>query len=805
MKRIIGAILLVAILALSLFGCGYSLADDNMANYATFSSEEKAAFEKAIKALIIENGEFLLDPDVREEKVLDNIYAAISEAEGDEAEKLTVGIPNGRDVVYYSYYVTADFDGVTSVLYADKMKSTSPVSIQLRPSGDYGDDEVSEALYELLTDYFASHKFEDKVYASVSTGTTVEGDVAYVTYTKTLDGDTTVEPEVYTNHRIVIGKAPEGEAKATTIESYLSGKTISASLEKFTATEGEKSYTYSNIKINWVSSRITEGVANEGDKAYVSYTKKVGDGEAESIKNELVVIGAPVADGETATTLASYLSGQKIGESPAEFKVTEGENEVTYSVIKINWVAGNDDAIGTFTDVTYDEETLVTDTRGNKRDLKDKELTYHIYPVYFTETSEYTTELLINTVFGKDLTEDIIFEILFVNEYAALDDDATEDEKNAIKELGAKYKTDDSLSIADMVKKIVAYYTDIKTAQTALDNADKELSDAEAKYDEAKAAYDAENAKPDGEKDAEKLQELQNKLAAADEALNGKAGEAEDAKTGAKANQVKAQAAYDKIEADKVANVKKLLDIKGEGQTDDLRTVLYKNYKVLTYNYLQSSYNEEIKTNLAREIYYFITKNVKLGTKLPEEAVEDAYDQIFESYESAFYTGTYDTQKGISNYKQYGGNFNKFLIDKVTADIKKVETVKDAKAAIEEKARQSVEPIVQIFLVADVYDQVITDKEYEDFKDELEEYYYYYVLYYKNFSIEEMLGKNNIMTAAQFNKLMDWFLAFEEVKAEAPDKNGYIQVTYKYTNELVGNSYTFGDPASAANDAAEGE
>ena len=356
-----------------------------------------------------------------------------------------------------------------------------------------------------------------------------------------------------------------------------------------------------------------------------------------------------------------------------------------------------------------------------------------------------------------------------------------------------------------MVEKIVDYYTDIKTAQTALDNAEEELKEAQEKYDEAKAAFDLENAKPEGEKDAEKLDELENKLAALDEALNGKAGEPADQKTGAKANKEKAQAAYDKIEADKVKNVKALLDIKGEGETDDLRTKLYQNYKVLNYNYLQTQYNEEIKTNLAREIYYFLTENVTVGDKLPEDAVEDAYDQIYEAYESAFYTGTYDTQKNISNYKQYGGNFNKFLIDKVTADIKKVESVKDAKAAIEEKARESVEPLVEIFLVADVYDQVISDKEYEDFKDELEEYYYYYVLYYKNFSIEEMLGKNNIMAAAQFNKLMDWFLDYEEVKAETPDKNGYVQITYKYKNELVGNAYTFGDPASAANDAAEGE
>ena len=95
-----------------------------------------------------------------------------------------------------------------------------------------------------------------------------------------------------------------------------------------------------------------------------------------------------------------------------------------------------------------------------------------------------------------------------------------------------------------------------------------------------------------------------------------------------------------------------------------------------------------------------------------------------------------------------------------------------------------------------------SDFSYE-FKDELEDYYYYYVLYYKNFSIEEMLGKTNMLTAAQFNKLMDWFLDAEEKKADA-DENGYVVITYEYKNDLFG-GYGFCEygqkPASEAKDA----
>ena len=94
----------------------------------------------------------------------------------------------------------------------------------------------------------------------------------------------------------------------------------------------------------------------------------------------------------------------------------------------------------------------------------------------------------------------------------------------------------------------------------------------------------------------------------------------------------------------------------------------------------------------------------------------------------------------------------------------------------------------------------ISNKEYEEYKDKMEDYYYYYVLYYKNFSIEDMLGKTNMKTAAQFNKLMDWILEYEEVKAEA-DENGYVKITYDYKNELFGD-YEFGTPASEKKDEA---
>ena len=103
MKRIICSILVVCMLALTLVGCGYSLADDNMTKYAEFSG--KAKFEELLKKIYIEDGDFTIDPTTREMRVLEKIYEDIAAAVKDDVEQKKEGTPGKYDVVYYSYYV----------------------------------------------------------------------------------------------------------------------------------------------------------------------------------------------------------------------------------------------------------------------------------------------------------------------------------------------------------------------------------------------------------------------------------------------------------------------------------------------------------------------------------------------------------------------------------------------------------------------------------------------------------------------------------------------------------------------------
>ena len=825
MKRILSLILVVVMLVLALVGCGYSVEEDKMTKYGSF---DKAAFEALLQTIKIEDGDFTTDSTVRFEKVLDSIYAAIAEAVGTDAEAITEGAPDGRDVVYYSYYATANLkDDVTGemvdvILYTSTMKSESATKIQLGVKYDDEDGKYAQGVLNILKDGEKYYDFSKGYYQTVTSGNAVTGDKAYVTYTVT--GKDNV-PVTYTNHPIIIGDAPAKESDIKTFEEYLDGKGIGqyGNIKQFEIkdTDGSVKETYSNIKINWVSSRVTYGVTALGDKVYVSYKEAVDGGEATAVNS-----GKPVEVTITdeAGSFANFLLGKDVGKL---LKVTDSDanltfettndagKKVVYSNIKIEWVAGEEIPLGSFTDITFDEKTLVKDTQGIERNLKDVAITYYIFPVNYKETPEYTAELLVDKVIGKDIKADTIIEMIFANEFAALDDDAKEADIDAVKALAADFKVSAeyeveglrNLTIANLAEKIAKYYTDITTAETALTNAEKALDDAKTKYSDAQAKLDA--AKAEG--DAEKIAEAQKAFDEADVKLNGKADEAADKKTGAIADQKKAEEARDKIENDKKDALKALLALNRtkDGKTDVVADMLYYGYEVLVYNALQDAYNEEIKLNLAREIYYFLTEKVTLNGKLPEDLVEDAYDQIFEKYESDFYTGT-DTATKITNYKLYKASFDKFLIAKVTEDIKEVKTVKDAKAAIKAKAEESCEPIVKIFLVAQTYGKTITEKDYEKFKDKLEEYYYYYILYYKNFDIEEMVGENNIKTAAQFNKLLDWFLEFEEVEAEARDDNGFLMIEYKFNNDDIfknnedGKPYEFGTPASdAAKDAEE--
>ncbi len=663
MKRIIGLILVVVMLSLSLVGCGYSFAKDDLSAYATLSEEQKTALIEKIKKITIEDGDFSLDSAEREKKVLDSVYAALASASDDKTQK-TEGVPSARDLVYYCYYVTADFDGVTAVLYAANMKQASASSVQLGASDLEG---VSAAVAEVLKSY----DFKNGTYKTKTAGKTAQGDVAYVSYTKsyTLNGETKSEKRV----------------------------------------------------------------------------------------NEVIEIGAAVAEGAEPATFESYLCNKSIATEIKESKTIGGD---TYSGVTVNWVSTGEE-LTSFKEVTYTEDKNVTDTTNTTRNLKGKELTYHIYPVHYVSVPEYNAVNIVNILLGEEITADAVYEMLLGTEWVNLDE---KEDKEKIEEratLLANYKTSDGLSIADLVEKILKTYTEQEELEKALGEAEDKISDLEAAVADAKRKVETAEAPSE---------ELNAALEKANKAL-------EEAKANIKTN----ENLIDEKKGERENYTSSMLAISVDEKTVGERLV--SGYKLLTYNYLQDAYNTEVKMNLAKEIYYFLEKEINV-VDVPKKAVEATYQRLVENYEYEFYTGSDSTTKE-TYYKANGGSFKKFLIKSVNADYKKTtETYDEALAVLQDEAKKYVEPIVRIYVAAKAYGVLATEDEFKEYTKDTDNNYSYNEYYY---------GENSVRYAYQFDKLMNYFLAYEEVKAEEPDANGYVAITFDYTlvEEIV-----YGEPQS---------
>ena len=652
-KRIIGLILVVVMLTLSLVSCGYDFAKDDLSAYATLSDEQKAALLEKIKKITISDAEFTLDDATREKKVLDSVYAALASASTDKTNK-TEGKPAAHDLVYYCYYVTADFDGTTVVLYAANMKQSSASSVQLGKSG-------LEGVAAKVAEFFADYEFKDATYTSKVSGKTAAGDIAYVSYT--------------------VSYTPAGES----------------------APKSEK--------------RI----------------------------NEKITIGAAVTEGEP-TSFESYLCDKSIATAMKDSK-TFGDR--TYSDVTVNWVSTGLEFEKTYTEVTYTEDKNVTDTTNTTRNLKDKELTYHIFPVHYVSVPEFTAANIVSVILGKEITADAIYEMVLGEEWANLDEkeDAAKIEERAQKL--ANYKTaEEGLTIADVVDKILNTYTEEKELEDSLEEDLENLSDLEA------TVSDAENDIKETENPSEQMQKALEDAKAALET--------------AKENIEKKRALIKEKSDAREKYTAAMIDINVDGVK--LGDKLVAGYKITAYNFLQDAYNTEIKMNLAKEIYKFLEEEIKV-VDVPKKALKVTYDRLVENYENEFYTGSNSTTK-VTYYKENDGSFKKFLIKSVNSDYTKtVETYDEALAVLQEEAKKYVEPIVRIYVASKAFDVLATKEEYKEYVKDTDNNYSYNEYYY---------GENSVRYAYQFDKLMNHFLAYEEVKADA-DANGFVKVTFDYT------------------------
>ena len=916
-KRIISLILAVVMLSLSLVGCAYSYADDDLASYVTY---DESKFKAALLELMIDEGDFTDDPETRAKKVEDAIYALLATNATDK-NRYDTEKAGAHDVFYYGYYITFVKDGKTvQILRADNSDTMTTGKVKnIQLGKNIYATTFEEAVNKAALDFeFAT----DKVLAQTTSGKVSEGQLAAITYT--------------------IKYTPAGETAE---------QKITASRELVVLDPN-----------NPVHNAIIAGTTNIGT-------------EINTVKDL-----EPAAD---------YATGKFTTKNDVttEIVIPQG-TKITIEKAKVNFVVKNATPFTTITEKSYEEgsKTILKDVFGDEHDVSGLDLTYSVYAYKYSKVDELNAANVINLIYGKNLTKDIVKNMYILLNDLQVDEDAKEEDKKAQQEKQDKFfkdfaiegfKADEGSTAFDtLVDKLVTALNDLATkkttvttaetalstaqsalteaeedvknnpdseaaknalkdaqkdydskkealnkaktaqseaevtrdeyiyilltkSQTKLDAAKKAWTDATAAEEAAKKAYDdakkavdqdnkqdafdkAEKALEDAKKALEAAQKAEEEAkkayddavkatadaktaydnAVADEAAKKTAAEAEGATEDAKkayetaktkttdtkkaydaavAKENAAKTKYEEVKAaapDKIAAAEKA---KNDAQTafdaadaalkaakettddekkawDDAKAAtedahnkyrtpiaeqvvendnIVNGYRAIKYTELQDAYREEKKNAVVLAVLEAIKKNVKVNST-PEDAVEEAYDRLMNNYKYNFYNGKAVDENGKeiagkTNYTQFSGNFQDYLIFAVAADYKdhvaevkdydyptykgEIKDYEDAEAALWHWAQEKVAPVLQFSFIAEKYDLVYTDDEFDDYKDDVDNAYESDEYYY---------GESAVRNGLQFEKLMDYFLDYEEEKVEnAESLFDKLFVTEKYKNIKV--------------------
>ena len=549
-----------------------------------------------------------------------------------------------------------------------------------------------------------------------------------------------------------------------------------------------------------IYNQVTEGSVKNGDIVFLTYTRKYSKTDAEGKVEEITenYVNHRVVLDET-NPLHKYLIdnatvGNKISTLDWTAETYDESVKGTYSNLVINWVETG--SFKTFTDVSYTDAktetpSFYTGSTATKQDLKDVELTYYVYPVYYVNVADITAESIINDIYGKNITLDDLAAILFGKDYTEHEHEEGEEDDTAHKLL-EKYEftvETKEISLEDFVTKLVSAQTKVKETKEAMEAAKEKyekavkaleeaestvtekttaLEDAKAKY--ATEATEANKTAVDAAQKA--LDEANKKVESAKDDVE----ETEKAYLGAEATDTEkaedgARKEYEDAASDRNALVTELVATV-EGGADSIVTG-YKNNVI--YVELETAYNSDIETKVATYVYEQLMASVNV-TSYPKKAVKAAYKYLIDSYEYCFYEnykldGTSNSSASQSYYKQYEGSFKNFLIQHVVKNEFNVDakTYDEAVAAVENAAKAHVAEAIAINLVAQTFNLTLTKAEFKELTDDNYTYEYYVDLYYED-SFEVMY---------QFNKLMD-----ELVKSE--EKEDGLATLISYKNDYIG-------------------
>ena len=766
-KRIISLILVVAMAFLTLTGCSYNYAKDDMSKYATLDAE---AFYNALQALTITDGDFGTDETVRQNKVKDAIAAAILKVT-DTTNKKYEGKIENYDALYFCYYAT---DAEGNIFFATKMDESKPSNIQIGLT-------TLEGLNKAVSEGALDKNIEDYLYYTSSATVVGKGDAISISYTKTWKDSAGEKTETVNHEYFVIGENNK-------LADALVGARVGVVLpeikftETDTATSTEIEYTYSDVKVeSIIKDNSTDKVA-DGDVIFVTYTYSFSAAQwlnSETNKYELpegfdaanidsdgnykatvsyqvmnVTKDADDATDETKT-FAGQLVGKNVGSTTSSITVKndkiDGKTvEIKYTNVKVNWIVKSDKAPFTVTYTPY-EETLndektnkktETNIYGEKITLNGEELTYHIFPVYYLDVAELTAEVIIRDFYSTVAATQ-------TKEHDHTEEDHEHETEYVFDTLNdEEYKNGDK-TLATLITELVTLNSTLTTKKKAETEALKAVTTAQSNL-----------AKDDGASESETAS-LKTKLQNANTAY------------------LTAKKAADEAKADVDAKITAILECK-KGTTG-VADALIADYNEYQYDTLEAAYKADINKKVAAQVIDYLKKNIKFEDNLPKRAVKNAYKAIMNTYKNDFYEGKYSSGTSTStststetNYAHYNGDFDAYLIDKVTSN---KGTMEDVKKSIQTKAEETVKDIIIIYVFANAVenkwntDVTLTKAEKKEIKKNLENT----ALLYKQYGLSFTYNVDDSYHAEQFDKAMNYLLEVEESSDDT-----VLDVVYKH-------------------------
>ena len=761
-KRIVALILVIATSLLTLAGCfgSYDMArEEYVGNYATFDAK---AFDAGIKNIKIKDGTFTTDEATRIEKTAAEIYKIVTDAmiaNVTDDDKKYEGKLDASDVLYFVYYAVDENEGTEEAPNANK--GNVYFTVDMKESALTSSTSSKNHVIKLSGDYTAK---DSKFIKALQDNLKLEGIEDIKDYVFKMDTDV-------------------------------------ASASDYKPAAGDTLY------IKFTRSYVKTTPATEEGEAAKTETIT----ESAAYHKITLEAGKPLDD--------KLLLGKE--EYSKEFKITENDIEYTYKSVEVlGKIETQGQAIATFkyTPYTTSNSVLPDNLRAStaKVELKDVELTYYVYPVYYLDCKKAPTATEVEAGSADysivaDILADVYNSKLTADSFKALADEGykSADESN----------TD---TIADILADIAALYTPV------VDTADETKTGEFYKKDsELRKLYDTYTAK---------------------KAISDKS----DATTAQKTETTDAQKALTNAQ-NKVLDglVAKIMNyVKDDNGTKTLITAeIYKQYLEDNYYKLATAYNEYVIEEVQTAVWKLIDSTVKV-TGYPEKLLKEFTDHIYEELEYQYYTGSQSSGQKLAFREAYktveefarstdGKTFLANTKSSITSD-------QSFDQILEAEAKSYLNDIIKVFVVSqhveaaakaampgfiesdmkvgkydahihldeyiESYGEKDGQKKYDEALEQTEEYKQFVKDTAENFIIDddylkaykkyvgtssyklklEQYGETNFRTAVQFANLFDYLTSMELIEKDedrheetnqpaytAADENGNIYLAFR--------------------------